>query len=144
MAHENKGHYAKKHPADRKVNPEVANALKKRISAGGISCAAAHNVANDLGIPPAEIGFTLDSLELRIVECQLGLFGYQPEKKMVKPAEIVSPELEKAIKDQLSNNRLSCKAAWELGVRRNIKKMEVASACEALRIKISSCQLGAF
>ncbi len=144
MTHENKGHYAKKHPPDRKVKPEVADALKKQISDRGILCTAAHKVASEMGETPDEVGFTLDSLEIAITKCQLGLFGYQPEKKIVKPAETVQQELEEAVRKNLVNDRLSCKSAWEIAEKLGIKRMEVASACEALKIKISPCQLGAF
>ena len=144
MMHEDKGHYSKKHPSDRKVKPEVVDALKKQISDRGISCAAAHKVVSDLGESPAEVGFTLDSLEAAITKCQLGLFGYHPEKKIVKPVETIVQELEEAIRTNLVNDRLSCKSAWEIAERFEIKRMEVASTCEALKIKISPCQLGAF
>jgi hypothetical protein len=144
MTHEDKGHYAKKHPSDRKVKPEVADALKKQISDKGVSCAAAHKVAGNLGESPAEVGVTLDFLEAAITKCQLGLFGYRPEKKIVNPAKTISQELEQAIRKNLANNRISCKSAWEIAERLGIKRMEVASACEALQIKISPCQLGAF
>ena len=144
MKHEDKGHYAKKHPTDRKVKPEVVDALKKKISDKGILCSAAHKVANDLGESPAEVGFTLDFLEEPITKCQMGLFGYRPEKKIVKPAETVPQEVEEAIRNNMVNNRLSCKSAWELAEGLGMKRMEIASACEALKIKISPCQLGAF
>ena len=144
MTHEDKGHYAKKHPTDRKVKPEVVDALKKQISDKGILCSAAHKVANDLGESPAEVGFTLDFLEEPITKCQMGLFGYRPEKKIVKPAETVPQEVEEAIRKNMVTNRLSCKSAWEIAERLGMKRMEIASACEALKIKISPCQLGAF
>jgi len=144
MTHEDRGHYAKKHPPDRKVKPEVAKALKKQISEKGISCSAAHKVAGELGISPAEAGVTLDFLEAAITKCQLGLFGYKPEKKIVKPSGTVPHELEKAIREHLANARLSCKSAWEIAGRLGLKRMEVASACESLKVKISPCQLGAF
>ena len=144
MTHKDKGHYSKKHPSDRKVKPEVADALKKQISDEGVSCSAAHKVVSDLGVSPAEVGFTLDSLEIAITKCQLGLFGYQPEKKIVKPAQTIQQELEDAVRKGLVNDRLSCKSAWEIAEGLGMKRMEVASACEALKIKISPCQLGAF
>jgi hypothetical protein len=58
MTHEDRGHYARKHPAGRKAKPEVAEAVKQHASKGGISCAAAFKIAGDLQVPPAEIGFT--------------------------------------------------------------------------------------
>lgn len=144
MTHDDQGHYVKKHSPDRKVKPEILDVLKKRISDGKISCAAAHRISRDLNEMPSEVGFTMDVLEARIVKCQMGLFGYQPEKKIVKPAAEISSVLEDAIKGQLENGRLSCKAAWETAEKLDMKKMEIASACETLKIKISPCQLGAF
>jgi len=144
MTHEDRGHYAKKHPADRKVNPEIAEAVKKRISNETISCVEAFKIAGDAGVEPAEIGFTVDFLETRIVKCQLGLFGHSPEKSIVKPAKSVPGALEAAIRERMVNERLSCKAAWEIAEKSGIPKMGVSSACETLEIKINSCQLGSF
>jgi hypothetical protein len=144
MTHDDKGHYAKKHSPDRKVKPEISDALKKQVSDGKISCTAAHKIAGDLKEPPPEVGFTMDILELRIEKCQMGLFGYTPEKKIVKPVESVPRTLENAILEQVEDGRLSCKAAWDLAEKLSIKKMGVSSACETLKIKISPCQLGAF
>lgn len=144
MTHEDKGHYAKKHPPDRKVRPEVVDALKKQISDRGISCFDAHKVADDLKESPAEVGVALDFLEVPIIGCQLGLFGYRPEKKIVRPAEIIPQGVEEAIRKNLVRDRLSCKCAWELAGRFGVKRIEIASTCETLKIKISPCQLGAF
>jgi len=144
MTHEDRGHYAKKHPADREVNKKVAEAVKKRTSNGKISCAEAFKIADDSNVQPAEIGFTIDFLETRIVKCQLGLFGHSPEKSIVKPAKAVSSALEEAIRERLVNGRLSCKAAWDIAEKSGIPKIGVSSACETLEIKINSCQLGSF
>jgi len=144
MTHEDAGHYANKHKTDRSVKPEITAAVEQKASEGVISCAAAHKIAVDLGVPPGEVGVGIDLLELRMVKCQLGLYGYGPERKVVKPAETVSEALEGAIKESLSEGRLPCAAAWEAAKRLGISKMDVSSACEAMNIKIVSCQLGAF
>ena len=144
MSHQDAGHYAKKHPQDRKPKPEIAQAVKQKASNGEISCAAAHRIAEDTKTPPLEIGFTMDCLEIRLTNCQLGLFGYRPQKSVVKPAENVSDALGAAIRRSLVKGRLSCKTAWEIAQRQGLSKMEISSACETLKIKISPCQLGAF
>ena len=144
MTHENAGHYAKKHPADRKVKKEIAQVVKQKASDGEISCSAAHKIATSLGVPAEEVGFVIDYFEIRIVKCQLGLYGYRPEKKVVKPAKGVSKELEEAIKGSLIEERLSCTEAWDIAERFGIARMDVSSACEALKTKIFNCQLGAF
>ena len=144
MTHEDRGHYAKKHPPGLKVNSNIAEAVKEEALKGGISCAAAFKIVRDMDISPNEVGFTIDSLEIKITKCQLGLYGYGPGKRSIKPMEEVSKGLEEAIKRSLLDGRLSCEAVWELAERFDIGKMDVTSACEALKIKISSCQLGAF
>ena len=144
MTHEDRGHYAKKHPADREVNPGIAEAVKKVTLEGTISCAEAFKIADHLKAQPAEIGFTIDFLETRILKCQLGLFGHAPKKSIVEPAENVPGDLEEAIRECLVEGRLSCKAAWEIAKRYGMPKMGVSSACETLGIKINSCQLGSF
>ncbi len=145
MARKDKGRYAKKHSSDRKMDQKVAEAVQGRISAEGeISCAAAFRIVSDLGVSPLEVGFTIDVMEIPVTKCQLGLFGYNPRKGFVKPAESVSSGLEDAIRRALVNDRLSCAAAWEIAEEIGVGKMDVTAACEALKIKISSCQLGTF
>ena len=139
-----KGHYSEKHPAGGKVEPRIENAIRAVAKDEEIACASAFKAANELGISPGEMGVTLDLLEIRLVKCSLGLFGYKPEKRIIKPADRVSHELENAIIEGLIYDRLSCKDAWDLAQRLGKRKMEISSACEALKIKISSCQLGAF
>ena len=144
MTHMDRGHYARKHPSDRKVDQKIAAAIKERSSNEEIPCAEAFRIVNELDVPPHDVGFTIDFLETAIVKCQLGLFGYRPNKKIVEPADSVSPALEEAIREALVNDRLPCALAWEIAERLGLRKMEVSSACETLNIKISPCQLGSF
>jgi len=144
MTHHDEGHYAKKHASDRKVDPKIAEAVKKEAADMQIACAVAFKIIKDLGVNPSEVGFTLDSMELRIVKCQLGLFGYSPDKKIISPADAVSDEMKKEIQEKLREDKLPCRAAWDLAEKCGMKKMEISSACETLGIKISPCQLGAF
>jgi hypothetical protein len=144
MTHEHKGHFSKKHSPDRKVNERVKALVEAKVKEGAMACAVAFEVAESLGVPAEEVGFTLDQLEMRVIKCQLGLFGYAPVKRIVKPAERVPPDLEKAIRGALVKDRLSCASAWALAEKRQLKKMEISSACEALGIKIGPCQLGTF
>ena len=83
-------------------------------------------------------------MEIRIGKCQLGLFGHGKNDKPVKPAKTIRTDIEEAIKEALVNNRLSCKAAWEIAEKFGVPKMRISSLCEALKIKIKPCQLGAF
>ncbi len=144
MTHEDAGHYAAKHPKGAVCDPRIAAVLRLKEKDGEISCAAAHAAAKELSILPAEVGRTMDLMELRIVKCQLGLFGYTPEKKIVNPAENVTPELRTAVSAELRNGRIPCRTAWDIADRFNISRLEMGSACEALAVKVSPCQIGAF
>jgi len=143
MTHENAGHYAAKHPKGAKYNPQVAESIKQKTSAGKIACAAAHKIADDFDMAPAKVGVNIDLLEIRLSKCQLGLFGYGKQKK-IKPAISISPELEKAIKESVVEGCISCTDCWEAAIKAGCSKLDVSGACETLKIKISPCQLGAF
>jgi hypothetical protein len=144
MMKKDKGSFSRKHPQGRKINQEIARAVKEKAKGGTLTCAQAFGIAGDLDVPPEEVGFTADCLEIGITMCQLGLFGYVPVRKIVKPAESVAPELEKAVLDALVENRLPCASSWEIAKSFRMARIRVSSACETLNLKISSCQLGAF
>ena len=143
MTHEDAGHYRAKHPTA-KLDPKIAEAIKQKTEDGRITCSAAHKIAGELNVSPADVGVAIDLLETRLKKCQLGLFGYGAQKNAVKPAQRVSPELQEAIKGSLVNNRISCLSCWEIAERFGTAKIDVSAACEALQVRISSCQLGAF
>ena len=144
MTHRDAGDFSKKHGSGEEPNPEVAKAVTEAADAGKIACAQVFSIASKLGVSPAEAGKTLDLLKIRLVKCQLGLFGYTPDKSIVKPAEKVSPELESAIRSCLADERLPCVQAWQIAEELTLKKLDVSCAAEALGIKIKPCQLGAF
>lgn len=118
--------------------------IKNRVVDNELSCAAAFEIAGKLNIPAKDIGEATDRLKVRLVKCQLGLFGYKPDKKIVKAAETVSAELKAAIGNCLEDGRISCIKAWGVAAQLKIQKLPVSCACEALKIKIKECQLGAF
>lgn len=144
MAHEDAGHYAAKHSGTQ-INETIASAIKGKISADKtISCAEAHSIAAKLNVSPAEVGVTIDQLEVRINKCQLGLFGYPEKKNIPALSGAADAEAVKAIESSLANGRLSCAAAWEIAKKFNMPKSKVSAICESMNLKISACQLGAF
>ncbi len=144
MSNQAKGKFSQKHPPGTKPDPAIAALVQEKMHSGRISCAAAHKVARQAGVKPAEIGRTIDLLNGKLEKCQLGLFGYKPEKKVVAPAAQVAPELQKMIEAELRDGKLACSDAWEIAAKLNVGKLDVAAACEALSVKIKPCQLGAF
>jgi hypothetical protein len=83
-------------------------------------------------------------MNFKLTKCQLGLFGYQPKKKIIKPQDNINEDVKDAVSDALVQGRLSCKRAWDIASRLQVSKMTVSSACEAMKVKIKDCQIGAF
>jgi hypothetical protein len=144
MTGHDRGHYSKKHPGEKDVDPVLVKAVHEKASDKKITCVAAFNIVGTCGTTASEVGFTLDMLDIRIIRCQMGIFGYEPEKKAVKPMENVPVDLESSIKCKVKDGRLTCASAWEIAKTLNMPKMHVSSACEKLGIKVKPCQLGAF
>jgi hypothetical protein len=144
MTHRDTADYSKKHGPGETPDPALAKAFSKAAQGGEIACAQVFSIASERGVSPAEAGKALDLLRIKLVKCQLGLFGYGSNKSIVKPAETVSPELESAIRTRLVAGRLPCSHAWRIAEERKLKKTDVSCAAESLGIKIKPCQLGAF
>lgn len=118
--------------------------VKERSSDSKISCAEVFKIVNEYSVFPDLLGQCLTHEDIRITHCQLGLFGYENKKKIIEPAENVPEELENKIYSQLEGGILPCAASWAIANEMKITKLEVASACEKLKLKIKKCQLGAF
>ena len=144
MTREQGPKFSEKHEAGAQIDPAMKQNIKDKTKNNEISCAVAFQISEELATTPADVGKGIDLLDTRLVKCQLGLFGYGPGKKAVKPKPPQSQELEEAIREALVEKKLSCHAAWQIAQQFNIPKMTVSAACEALTIKIKPCQLGAF
>jgi hypothetical protein len=136
--------FSEKHGADVRLDPRVKEKINQKTKKGEVACAVAFQIAEELKLSPAEIGMALDLLEVKLAKCQLGLFGYKPEKKIVAPQRPHDRDLEGALRAALVDGKLSCRSAWDIALQFNVSKMSVSAACEAFDIKIKPCQLGAF
>jgi len=136
----------KKKSSDSKkeLKPELLDAVSNRAHDGAMTCGEAFQLALEVGVSPRDVGWALDRQGIRIVMCQLGLFGGKRKGKTLQPAVRVSSVLGDALMDSRVDGRVPCSVAWTLGSRFKMPKAEVASACELLGIKIGPCQLGAF
>jgi len=143
MTREDAGNYAGKRRGA-KLNKTIAAKIKERISDNRISCSDAHSIAAALNVAPDEVGTAIDLLEVRIIKCQLGLFGHGKEKKIPALPDTIDPDFEPAIRSALVNGLLACSAAWDIAKRFNVSRATVSAVCEKMKIKISPCQLGAF
>ena len=143
MTREQGPKFSEKHGADTEINPAVKQKVEDKSKDNEISCAVAFQIAEEVRTTPIDVGKGIDLLDIRLVKCQLGLFGYGPGKKAVKPKPPQSPDLEEAIRVALAEKKLSCRAAWDRANRFKVPKMAVSAACEAINNKIKPCQLGA-
>ncbi len=133
-----------KHRAGEKPNSLIKDSIIRHALENELPCAVAFNIAKELNVPAIEIGKNVDLINFRLTKCQLGLFGYMPDKKIVKCPESIDPEIKAAIQKALIDNRLSCENAWNIAASFNVHKMTISAACEFMGIKINKCQLGAF
>ena len=144
MSTDSKSGYASKQPSDYKPDPELVRAIRENLKENMLPCAVAFKIAKEMQLPPREVGNAADSQEIPLAKCQLGLFGYLPEKKIVKAETAASPDLLDALKAALENDRLPCASLWKIADRFKMPKMKVSAVCEGHDIKIKPCQLGAF
>ncbi|HAO22658.1 MAG TPA: hypothetical protein DCQ37_20680 [Desulfobacteraceae bacterium] len=135
--------FSDKHGKDTVLNECIRDEILKAAQDNRLSCVIAFQIAEKLGVLPSELGKTLDLMDFRLNQCQMGLFGYSPDKKIVK-AEEPAPEIREAILSASEDGRISCNTAWDIAARFNIPKITVSNACEGMKIRIKPCQLGAF
>ena len=127
-----------------KHDERLRQQMTERAKDGELPCAVALEIANQLNAAPAVVGACADAIKIRLVKCQLGLFGYSPNKKIVKARPEVSDALRRAIGENLENGHLPCQRSFAIAADLGVHKMDVSGACETLGIKIKPCQFGAF
>ncbi|MBF0468868.1 MAG: hypothetical protein HQK61_08290 [Desulfamplus sp.] len=128
----------------RKPDLRISSALEKEAVNKTITCNQVHDVAKALGISPKDAGIQADLMELRLKQCCLGLFGYEPDGKNLDKNIEVSEKLSVAIKKIAHNGTTTCIQCWKLTSELGMKHLETGSSCEKLGIKIKKCQIGAF
>lgn len=144
MSRRHAGHFRAKHPADTTIDPIVMETVASKIQHQKITCRTAFKIADDLSVAVSKVGIAIDLLEARIVGCQLGLFGYGKGNKLVDDPIRVNDGLKSVIEASLDDGRLACANVWRIADAENIRRLDVARACECLGVRIVQCQLGAF
>ncbi len=135
--------FSDQHDGSNQLDARLKDEIAKRSQSGELPCAVAFSIAETLRLAPAAVGQTVDQLNIKLTKCQLGLFGYKPEKKIVQ-AQSPAAEIEDAIRSALVAGKLSCRSAWDIANRFKVPKMTISAACEVMAVKIKPCQLGAF
>jgi hypothetical protein len=144
MAEHGDKKFPDKHGREVKLDKTLGDEILSRAKEGNLACAVAFDIAKSLDTSAAAVGLTADLLNLNLAKCQLGLFGYGPGKKMMKPPENIDTDLKNAITAEMEDGYLPCIKAWDISHRFKLSKLTVSGACEVLKVKIKPCQLGAF
>lgn len=125
------------------VDERITEALAARRKDGALSCAEAFDIARKLDVATLDVGRAMDRMEIKINKCRLGLFGHKRGKR-VKSDDLPSESLLLALSPFQKIGRMPCSRAYEIARELKAGRPAVANACEALGIKITPCQLGAF
>ena len=128
---------------------ELAERIRAAAKDNQLPCAVAHKLAGEWDMTPEALGAAANEAGVRITRCQLGFFGYAPQKGMpgyslVQPAEHVPDDLAAETRAALVDGRLPCRAAWELARRHGLNYRQMGDAVEALGLRVKPCQLGCF
>ncbi len=143
MGHQDKGHYAAKHEG-KQIDEAITDKIKSLSNHNCLSCSSAHKISKLMNTDPSKIGIQIDLLENRIMECQLGLFGYDDGKKRFDSNIVISSDLNSYLDEINDDGRISCIQCWETASKFKLKRIDVGSACEKKNFRIKPCQLGAF
>ncbi len=115
---------------------------------GTISCARACALARRLGVSLAELGAAADAAGVRVVKCQLGLFGYGSKaegKSKIVRADPPGGSLRERLAAALAGDGgLTCASAWEVARGQRVSRLKVAGAAQSMGLRITACQLGCF
>jgi hypothetical protein len=113
-----------------------------------LPCAVAHYIAALLKIQPLLVGNEATAAGVRLIGCQLGLFGYgrkgKSEYKITGRKIGIPDAVINIIRSQVTDGKISCAALWKIADDAGIIRCEAGNAADGLGIKISPCQLGAF
>lgn len=133
-----------KHSMKKNISSQLEQKLASSVKDNKISCAQAYRISDELNMLYSDMGSQLDQLEIRLTTCQLGLFGYGPEKKRFDPDIEVTEKMKILIQKNQTDQCMSCSKCWKLAESLSISRLEMGSVCEKLGIRIKPCQLGAF
>jgi len=124
----------------------IEDRLREAAQEGSIGCAKLFEIAAELGETPALIGAEASRIELRVVHCQLGAFGYDDfgERRLLHPLSEVPDLVAKALSKGVIDGKLSCAVAWRIARGFALPRLVIGCAAETEGLRIGPCQLGCF
>ncbi len=123
------------------MKTELADNVREKVfkyvnENGKIPCVKALQVARELNIDPKNMLHITDELQVKIGECELGVFG----NKEVGEAD--SELYNKILTYSDANKKVTCPALWEEAKNSNMK--HVRSTVDKTDLFVTYCQLGCF
>lgn len=105
---------------------------------GKLSCLKAFKVARLIGVKPKEMDAITKSLNIKITNCELGVFG-----------KLRFTDLDDNIYNKLSENfnqnkKVECEVAWHAAREKGASLKKVGSTINNSDIRVTHCQLGCF
>lgn len=122
----------------------ISEAIRNASTDGRLPCTAGFRLSEELGIPTEVVGNYADFHGIRLISCQIGLFGCGKKGKLIDDLEVVDKVLEKAVRAATEENRITCESIFRVADETGLKRLMVGSICQTLGIKIKKCRLGAF
>ncbi len=105
---------------------------------GKLSCLKAFKVARLIGVKPKEMDNITKTLNIKITNCELGVFG-----------KLNFADMDDKIYNKLSQNfnvgkKVQCQVAWYAARDKGLSLKKVGSTINMSDIKVTHCQLGCF
>ncbi len=123
---------------------DIEKEVEASLVDGFLSCPAALALAGRLDVSTREVGYTADSLGVRITGCQLGCFKIDKATHEDLEGKAVSQEIGAGIERSLIEGRLPCPTAHSLGRELGVPLKDIGDTATKMGVKIIGCQLGCF
>lgn len=136
--------HKKKKPDEFTPDENLCTLITARLPQGEMTCATAFALADELGISTSDLGYYADHLRIRLVKCQIGLFGYGKGKKLISALDTVDDTLKTAIQSKTNQGVIHCEQVFDVAKTLVVSKVTIGNACETMGIKIKHCRFGAF
>lgn len=107
-------------------------------SDGRLTCLKAFKVAKLIGMKPKDMAEVAKSMNIKISNCELGVFG---KLQFTQMNEDIYNTL---IKGNRENKKVDCEVAWKMAQEKGSTLKKVASSIKNSDIKVTKCQLGCF
>lgn len=106
---------------------------------GKLSCLKAFKVARLIGVKPKEMDEITKSMNIKITNCELGVFG------KIQFTDIKDDKIYNKLSENFNKQKkVDCEVAWYTAREKGASLRKVGSTINNSDIKVTHCQLGCF